>query len=282
MAFETGITSKTKCSRSGRRALEKIRMADFENVMLDQSGDRNLKRFIDVARENGLKVPFVHIDCRDVTSIWSLDEQGQAFVDYATNTIKLCGDNGVGTVIIHPTYKKPQVSPSEIGLERVSKLVQIAKSSGVKIALENIDAESHPYFKYLMERIDSSNFGFCFDTGHWNLYMPETDLLGKYGNRLMATHIQDNFGAQGRQDLTWKDDMHLLPFDGNIDFDKVACGIAKTGYTGPVMLESHRSKSSIDDYKGMPPKYFLDAAHNRAVKLAKMIDSYRTNDIISI
>jgi len=275
MILETGMTTKAKCSSSGRRTLEKIHRADFENVMLNQTGDRNLKRFITVAQEIGLKVPFVHMDCTDISSIWTPDEKQQPFMEYAKSTIELCGDNGVGTVIVHPSYAKLECCPpNAMGIDNMAQLVRTAEKAGTRIALENMDTTSFPHFETLLEKIDAPNFGFCFDSGHWNLHMPEKDLLGTYGARLMAVHIHDNLGAQGNPNPTWQDDLHLLAFDGVIDFDKVAKGIAQSSYDGPVMLESHRS-TKFGDYVDLRPKYFLDAAHNRAMKLTKMIQQHR-------
>ena len=278
MNMETGITSKSKCSRSGRRSLEKIRSADFENVMLDQFGDRNLKRFITVAKEVGLKVPFVHMDCSDVSSIWTPHYKQKEFLGYAQKTIEICGEQGVETVIMHPAYSEVSCAPTKMGRDNVLKLLEIAKKNGVKIALENIDEKHMKHFEYLLKEIKSPDLGFCFDSGHWNLYTPEIDLLEKYGDRLIAVHIQDNIGKQqSESENHWDQDLHMLPFDGNVDFDYVAKGIAKSKYNGPLMLESHRSKK-VNDYRGLRPKYFLDAAHNRAMKLTKMIQKYRNQD----
>ena len=272
------MTTKAKCSRSGHKTLEGIRRAGFENVMIDQWGDRNLKRFISIARENGLKIPFVHMDCYDISSIWTPCEKQQSFMNYAEDTIRTCGENDIETVVLHPAYDRIECPPNSIGLDNMAQLVKTAEASGIKIALENVDRNALPHFEHLLKEINSSHFGFCFDSGHWNLYTPEKDFLEKYGNRLMAIHINDNFGPQGNPEPTWHDDLHLLAFDGAIDFDKVAKAIAKSDYNGPVMLEAHRS-TKFGDYVGLPPKYFLDAAHNRAEKLSKMIQKYRTDEL---
>lgn len=44
-------------------------------------------------------------------------------------------------------------------------------------------------------------------------------MLDKYGDRLIATHLNDNLGVSDFDGkVTWTDDLHLLPFDGIIDW----------------------------------------------------------------
>jgi len=271
--IETGMTANAKCSRSGRRILDKIRNAGFEDVMLDHTRPRNLGRFISIAFEKGLKVPFIHLDSKEASSIWTMNDKQQGFVEYVKDSIKLCGDNGVETVVMHTNFNGTEVAPNQVGLDCIKQMLEAAESGNVKIALENND--DLPHLDYLLQNIDSPNLGFCFDSGHWNLCTPDVDLLGKYGDRLIAVHLHDNAGKQEPVERIWDQDLHLLPFDGITNFDKVARGIAKSKYNGPVMLESRRNKWGID-YTELPPEDFLKDAHVRAKKLADMITGYRT------
>ena len=54
-----------------------------------------------------------------------------------------------------------------------------------------------------------------------------------YGDRLIALHLHDN------RCLLDTDD-HLLPFDGNIDWEKCAKQLAKTDFDGTIMFEIRR------------------------------------------
>ncbi|KJF65225.1 hypothetical protein RS75_24345 [Rhizobium nepotum 39/7] len=67
-------------------------------------------------------------------------------------------------------------------------------------------------------------------------------VVEQYGDRLITTHINDNFGAT---------DDHLLPFDGRIDWEAVTRAIAATKYEAPLNLETH-----IDRY-GMAEGHFI-------------------------
>jgi len=275
MKLETGITTNSKCSVSGRRTLAKIRLAGFKNVMLDQEGNRNLERFISVAFENGLKVPFIHMDSKGTEALWFDTSKKEEYLSYARKTIETCGRHGIKTVVMHASYEGITIPPNKIGLESMNEIVKIASDNNVKIALENTDIEKHNLFEFLLENIDSPNLGFCFDSGHWNLYYPQTDLLGKYGKKLMAVHLHDNVGININED-GWKKDLHLLPFDGTTDFNTVAEGIAKSNYNGPIMLESRRKhKAKEYRYCGIDEYEFLRRAQERAEKISSMIESFR-------
>jgi len=260
--------------------LTNIQRAGFENVMVTQKGDSNLTRFISMANDTGLKVPFVHMDCTTagtINTIWTENEHQKEFLDFAKNTIQICGDSDVETVILHPTTlsEKRIIAPNHIAVDCMNQLLKKAKKSNVKIAIENVDGFSHANFEYLLDNIDDENLGFCFDSGHWFAYTPTEDLLGKYGSRLSAVHLHDNNGSVFPEPQNWDEycrlhDMHLLPFDGKIDFSHVAQEIAKSNYHGPVVIESRQSQS--DDN-------FLSLAHERARKLASMIVQSKTSEV---
>ena len=57
------------------------------------------------------------------------------------------------------------------------------------------------------------------------------DILGKYGDRLAATHLNDNDGER---------DIHLMALDGTIDWEATAKSLAKCPYA----LESLVSETS--------------------------------------
>ena len=108
-----------------------------------------------------------------------------------------------------------------------------------------------------MENFTSPHVGMCYDSCHHANYAPGTDLLALYGNRLKALHLHDNGGFRNQ---------HQLPFDGNIDWDKLAAKIRVTGYSGATTLEPMNW-----DYTHLTIRDFLALAYERAGKLGQMI-----------
>jgi sugar phosphate isomerase/epimerase len=72
-------------------------------------------------------------------------------------------------------------------------------------------------------------------------------------------------------------DLHLLPFDGKIDFNKVAKDIGQSKYNGPVMLEVYHSNWFGGDelYKDMKPSAYLRKARESGEKLTQLVLSSR-------
>jgi sugar phosphate isomerase/epimerase len=149
--------------------------------------------------------------------------------------------------------------PQHISKHELERILKAASETEVKVALENLGEEELDVLQYLLS-VNHPNLGFCYDSGHSQAYTPNQDLLSQYGDRLMAVHLHDNLG---------KDDEHLVPFDGVVDFDKVAKGIAATEYDGPVTLESYHGLSSR--YDGVGQDEFLAKAYESARRLRRMI-----------
>ena len=85
-----------------------------------------------------------------------------------------------------------------------------------------------------------------------------------YGDRLICTHIHDNFGKGYCEDP----DLHYLPFDGNIDYAVMMSKLNKCNYTGSIMLEL--SNTSKPEYAAMGEKEFIKEAYRRAVRLNEL------------
>ena len=94
--------------------------------------------------------------------------------------------------------------------------------------MEMIDAINHPLYQA------------CLDTGHLGLqdgYQYET--IKRLGSHLRGLHVQDNFGSLPvpATNRMWRQDLHLPPLMGSVDFDEVMIGLKEIGYDGLFNLE---------------------------------------------
>jgi 2-dehydro-3-deoxygluconokinase len=92
---------------------------------------------------------------------------------------------------------------------------------GISIAFENL--EGPEFLAALLRRYgDCGHVGYCWDSGHELCYAPGWDFLSHYGDRLLMTHLNDNLGISDPQgEINWLDDLHLLPYDGMIDWEYI-------------------------------------------------------------
>ena len=114
------------------------------------------------------------------------------------------------------------------------------------------------------------NVGFCIDTGHEMCYNFSRDLIGKYGEYLIATHLNDNMGITNPPEITFLDDAHLLPFDGIADWNGIADRLNKCGYDGILTFELN-AKGRIGDcpnriYDSLSFEQYVNLAFERAVR----------------
>ncbi len=88
-----------------------------------------------------------------------------------------------------------------------------ARVDGMRIAVENVFDEEPEALSLLIERVGSPSFGFCFDTGHFNLFSTVTmeEWFSRLGKHLVEVHLHDNLG---------KEDSHLAVGTGNVDFER--------------------------------------------------------------
>ena len=175
---------------------------------------------------------------------------------------------------MHATIGDPNsivIAPNEFGLNEFKRLVDFAKSKNVKIALENVDNSGFLHFKFLLDDIKSDNLGFCYDVGHHNLYNKDIDLLKLFGDRLLAVHLHDNLGDYKFGD-DYTRDLHLLPFYGNANFDKIVKQLKSVNYNSTIMIETHKNPiAELKLYKDITNAEFLERAKSIAEKLKNMM-----------
>ncbi len=119
-------------------------------------------------------------------------------------------------MIVHPGVDKWRYPRLEnvwldLALDFFPALVGLAESIDCRLAIENIYEESPDTLVQLVNGIDSSFFGHCFDAGHWHLFgrRPMDEWLKSVSSKLFHLHLHDNHGRA---------DEHLPVGDGTIDF----------------------------------------------------------------
>jgi sugar phosphate isomerase/epimerase len=150
-------------------------------------------------------------------------------------------------------------------------IVEYARERGIKICVENMPSEreapdNHLYgscainISALAEKLGC---GICFDVGHANVSgYKMSEQLEILRGKLDVLHIHDNHGVR---------DEHLLPFEGNVDWQDVAEGIKKADFRGILDVEVTAwalpgDKMTRDSFGGK-----IVARAKRLMKLADLI-----------
>jgi len=83
----------------------------------------------------------------------------------------------------------------------------------------------------LCDIADTLGVGICWDFGHANIGdLKQSEALKYVGKRLKMVHLNDNCG---------KDDDHLPPFIGKVDWRDAMHGLALAGFEGLLNYELH-------------------------------------------
>ena len=129
-------------------------------------------------------------------------------------------------VVMHLTSKSEAPKYNKIGLERLQEIVDYAQSLNIKVAFENTKIKG--YLDYVIENIDNENVGICFDSGHYHVHFDDDLDFFKFKNRIFAVHLHDNDKS---------DDLHLIPFDGTLNWESVVKNLKDSNYNGPITME---------------------------------------------
>ena len=107
---------------------------------------------------------------------------------------------------------------------------ELAAKLGVGLAFENMfDGDQRRFGSTaedliaIQDSFHSDLIGICWDVGHANrMYRDQLKPIRKLGSRIKALHIDDNYGTAR--------DVHLLPYEGLIDWSKVMRALREIGY----------------------------------------------------
>uniref|UniRef100_UPI0040560FF3 sugar phosphate isomerase/epimerase family protein n=1 Tax=Acetatifactor sp. TaxID=1872090 RepID=UPI0040560FF3 len=233
-----------------------IKEAGFVGVLLWWSDGfgrgTDYREGVRFAEKAGLIVENIHTPIQGQDKLFLDDLAGEEVLACYLQCVKDCAEFHIPTMVVHlPDNAYPV---NELGMERIKRIAESAEKFDINVAMENV--RNFQNVTRILDTIDSPQIGFCYDSCHHANYDSETDMLGKYGNRLMAIHLHDNGGVRGQ---------HQLPFGGNICWESVMKKIAATGYRGATSLEPMNW-----GYEHLSIQEFLRQAYDAAGRLEKM------------
>lgn len=222
-----------------------------------------------IGRECGLFYQSLHAPFDRVNRMWQEGDEGDDVAAELCECLDDCAANDIPIAVAHAFIGFHDHTPTAIGEERFARVGEYAKKVGVRLALENTEGEE--YLAAAMKATAGNPFvGFCLDTGHEMCYNRSKDLLALYGDRVIATHLNDNEGITG-DEITWLDDAHLLPFDGIADWENIVRRLDDHGYDGPYTFELVRTskpdRHANDAYLDWDFDRFLKEAYARAQRV---------------
>lgn len=244
-----------------RVSLELLKKYGFSSFFSDVYDLQSAACLRKTADELGLEYEFIHGPFKGINAMWESEETPMIYKELI-QSIDTAAQINVPTVIVHVSsgWNAPKIN--DLGLSRYDALVEYAKQKGVKLAFENLRKLGN--LACLMDRYEyCDNVGFCYDCGHEHCYTVTVPFAELFGKKFLCTHLHDNFGLS---DEGYSGDLHLLPFDGDIDYKLMMERLNKIGYQGSLMLEV-----PFAHYPNMSAEEFVKTAYERVKKLSELV-----------
>lgn len=234
----------------------------FQVTFTGMREEKQQEEFANLFAKYGLEYETIHAPFGHINDIWYESEAGTKMLAELLTCVDRCVLANVPAMVVHLSSGINPPATTDIGRMRFEQLVEYAKRKNVKIAFENNRTITN--LAWALETFsEADGVGFCWDCGHESCYTPGIEFMPLFANRLLCTHIHDNQGV-------YDQDLHMIPFDGVINYERFAEHIRKSEYKGSLTLELCVPFSNY--YDNTPPEAYLEKAAIAAKRLASMVD----------
>ena len=216
--------------------------------------------------EYGLALLDLHASSGVEKKYYSLREYERlAGVELVENRIALAARLHSGVVILHvpgePVEERQRILFRSQLRKSLDTLQVYAGGKGVKIALENLNKNNFLHIQKLFSEYGPDFLGFCYDSGHGNLYDKAFTDLEAVKDRLISIHLHDNDGLS---------DQHKPLFSGTVDWKRLASAMARSAYNRCVSMELMTANAEYDS-----EETFLENAYQEGLRFTEMLASAR-------
>ena len=247
-------------------ALHILHEAGFDCFFTDYYPDAaKVERYAQAAARHGVCWESMHAPFEEpvgINAIWREGEAGDAMLAALLDTVRACARYDVRVAVVHLSSGENAPCVNDIGRRRLDILVNEAVKANVTLGFENLRKLANLAFVFeLYNKVPQ--VGFCWDVGHEACFTHGRQYMPLFGGKLTYTHIHDNL-------CQYNGDLHLIPFDGSIDFSRVARQLRESGYQGTLTLELLPHNSNR--YENVSAPDFFARAHAVACRLREMVD----------
>ena len=238
--------------RLGREHLAQVASYGFETIELfatkthfDYHNPASLTALAQWLKETGLTLHSIHLPITDslagdqwgtgYSTAFSDNGKRQLAVAEAGVALGIARVVPFGFAVLHLGTPKAHAAANDnnraAAVRSVEEICRTAETLGVRLAVEVIpnDLSSAATLVTMLERdFDTTSVGLCMDFGHAHLMGDVPDAIETAAEHLITTHVHDN---------RRRDDDHLVPYQGSIDWASALVTMRKIGYDGTYLME---------------------------------------------
>ena len=246
-AWQVGLSTGCFYRTSIFEVLEAIRYSGFSFVEicshpahLDYNDREKVRKAATCLQRYGLQPFSFHAPFGSGIDIASpVEEQRRKSIAELRAAVKAAAILGAGHFVIHPGPEKEAGPDPEknwhmlrLCAESLRIIAEDCWRHGMKIVLENMLPHLFPADAAdlcgLMRQLDDLRPGFCLDTGHAHISGDLHRLIRVFVTDMLMIHAADNKG---------REDEHLPPGKGTINWPEIWTLLRKGDFKGVVMLE---------------------------------------------
>ena len=266
MKRKLGISCNCIKDEDPLNTLDMIKQVGFDCFFVSTGVEKSKINEIAVkGKKLGLDFEFIHAPFKNINNLFMPGMDYKGIMNGIKESIDAAAENNVPSVITHVSsgWNPPELT--DLALSRFDEIVNYAEQKGVTLAFENLRMIGN--LAYLCDRYrNCDNVRFCYDNGHEYCYTKTVSWIDIFGRKIITTHIHDNFGRG--EERVGDPDLHLLPFDGDFNYEKMIRKLDEYGYEGPLCLEI--SNKVKPEYLEMKPIDFIKTAFERIKKISEM------------
>lgn len=274
MIPQIGFSLQAQYDRPLSDVVSLLKKAGFSAISPLWSPELDMAGLARRVLEEDMDISFLHAPRKNPAPLWQPDSEAAADVlTYILQSIDVCDQFHISMLVMHGWQGLRYTFPEEpLDFRCFDRIVAYAQKKGVHIAFENLEGEE--YLNALLTRYrDKTHVGFCWDSGHDHCYPHHADFLKAYGDRLIMTHLNDNLGVRDPSGVPdGKDDLHFLPYDGNIDWAHALYRLKNASPQNILNFEIKLRTKSGDaadlPYLHLPLEQFIEKAGDVARKIA--------------
>lgn len=258
-----------ECMERSKRAgfevidLNLCQLSAFKTTLHQDNWQEETEKIAEAKEKLGISFPQCHLPFKSGKVRWQTPEDYAFYQKMFYRAIDVAAMLGFPWAVVHPDRYPANPDSAQWDLDTLiaenhreyDPMVEYALNKGVGIAFENMNRGHFAQAEELVAYIDSyhdDRVGACWDTGHANMFYEggdQWDPLHVVGHRLHATHIHDNRA---------KDDLHLIPYQGTIDWPRVMAALRDIGYTGDFVSEAGCNVHTPNELKDMTAHHLYD------------------------
>ena len=203
---------------------------------------RAVRAFLrDFMGSSGLELQ-VHAPLSDINIASFSERVREASILETVETVAIAAELGARCVTVHPGVMSPvsRMDPERVrslAIEAMRRVDEAREEHGVPVAVENTPGMRALLFQTpaeLLQLIEGTGLGICFDVGHANTCKNVGDFL-RIAPRFINVHIHDNTGER---------DDHLVPGRGTAPIEAVLRALG--GYRGTYVVEANTLEEGVE------------------------------------